>query len=103
MTVYAMALLNITDRDAYRAYEQGFMAAFTPHGGRILAVDESPTVKEGQWPHTRTVLIAFDTAETFDAWYNSDAYQALAPHRWAASTGALVVVKGLASPPSPGE
>jgi uncharacterized protein (DUF1330 family) len=49
--------------------------------GKLLAVDEAPTVKEGDWPYTRTVLIEFPTAEAFDAWFNSPEYQALAEHR----------------------
>jgi len=34
--------------------------------GKLLAVDEAPTVKEGDWPYTRTVLIEFPDAEAFD-------------------------------------
>jgi hypothetical protein len=56
-------------------------------------VDETPTVKEGDWPYTRTALIEFPTAEAFDAWFNSPEYQALAEHRHAASTGSIAVIK----------
>jgi uncharacterized protein (DUF1330 family) len=95
MTVYALAVLDITDRSTYAAYEQGFMAIFAPHGGAILSVEEAPIVKEGDWPHTRTVLISFPTAEALDAWFHSDAYQALAKHRHAAASGAVIVLQGL--------
>jgi uncharacterized protein (DUF1330 family) len=93
MTVYAIALLNIVDRERYSAYVCGFMEIFSRHSGKLLAVDEEPTVKEGDWPYTRTVLIEFPTAEAFDAWFNSPDYQALAKHRHAASTGSIVVIK----------
>ena len=93
MTVYAIALLNIADRERYGAYVSGFMEIFSRHSGKLLAVDEEPTVKEGDWPYTRTVLIEFPTAEAFDAWFNSQEYQALAKHRHAASTGSIAVVK----------
>ncbi len=95
MTVYAIALLTITDRERYGDYERGFMEVFAPYGGSVLAVDESPTVKEGLWPHSRTVLLAFPDAAALDRWYHSEAYQALAQHRLAASTGAVTVIKGL--------
>jgi uncharacterized protein (DUF1330 family) len=61
------------------------MEIFSKYSGKLLAVDEAPTVKEGDWPYTRTVLIEFPTAEAFDAWFNSQEYQALAKHRHAAS------------------
>jgi len=98
MTVYTLALLTIHDRDGFAAYERGFMETFTPHGGAILAVDENPQVLEGQWPHTRTVILSFPDQAAFDAWYHSDAYQAVAAHRFKASAGAVVVVKGFAPP-----
>ena len=95
MSVYAIALINITDRNAYAAYEKGFMQIFSRYQGKVLAVDESPVVKEGTWPYTRTVLIEFPSQTEFDRWYHSDAYQALAKHRFAASTASIAVVKSL--------
>ena len=96
MTVYAIALLNIADRDRYGAYQSGFMEVFSRFSGKLLAVDEAPTVKEGDWPHTRTVLIEFPDAEAFDAWFSSPECQALARHRHAASTGSIAVIKKFA-------
>jgi uncharacterized protein (DUF1330 family) len=62
MTVYVVALLDITDRQEYGLYGDGFMEIFSRYGGQVLAVDESPTVVEGEWPHTRTVLLSFPSA-----------------------------------------
>jgi uncharacterized protein (DUF1330 family) len=95
MTVYAIALLNITDRTECARYEQGFMAIFNQFEGKLLAVDESPVAKEGTWNHTRTVLLQFPEAAAFDRWYHSEAYQALAQHRFGASSGSVVVIQGL--------
>lgn len=95
MTVYAIALLKIEDRTEYARYEQGFMAIFNQYEGKLLAVDESPVVKEGTWNHTRTVLLQFPDAKALDRWYHSEAYQALAQHRFSASSGSVVVIQGL--------
>jgi len=84
MTVYAIALLNIADRERYGAYQSGFMEIFNKYSGKLLAVDDAPTVKEGDWPYTGTVLIEFPDVEAFDAWFNPPDYQALANHRHAA-------------------
>ena len=67
MTVCAIALLNIADRERYAAYQQGFMEIISKYTGKLLAVDEAPTIKEGDWPYTRSVLIEFPDAEAFDA------------------------------------
>lgn len=93
--VYLVALLNIHDRDRYANYEAGFMAIFQRFGGTLLSVDESPTLIEGEWPWTRTVLIHFPNAQEASAWYESDDYQQIAQHRFAASVGQIVRLNGL--------
>jgi uncharacterized protein (DUF1330 family) len=35
------------------------MEIFSKYAGRVLSVDEAPTVLEGQWSFTRTVLLDF--------------------------------------------
>ena len=98
MSVYAIALINISDRTGYAVYEQGFMDIFSRFRGRLLAVDEAPVVMEGEWPHTRTVLLEFPDQAELDRWYHSDAYQALATHRFASSHGMVAVIKALSAP-----
>jgi uncharacterized protein (DUF1330 family) len=95
MTVYAVALIDIEDREEYSLYGQGFMAIFSQYGGTLLSVDESPTLLEGDWPHTRTVLLSFPSAEDLERWYRSTEYQALAQHRFKASTARIAVIQGL--------
>lgn len=95
MSVYAVALIDIHDRDGYGRYEQGFMDIFSQHEGRLLAVDESPSPLEGEWPWTRTVLIEFPDEEKLQAWYASADYQALAQHRFGAAEAQIAVLKGL--------
>ena len=95
MTVYVIALLEITDRAEYNLYGEGFMEIFASSGGQVLAVDEAPTIVEGEWPPTRTVLLSFPDAETMRRWYASPEYQALAQHRFRASTAQIAMIKGL--------
>ena len=95
MSVYIVASISIEDRDRYRQYEAGFMDVFQRHDGELLAVDEKPTVLEGEHPFTRTVLIRFASKEQAEGWYHSPEYQALAQHRFASSQGNAVLVQGL--------
>ena len=95
MTVYAIATLEIHDRERYARYEDNFLEIFTNYNGTVLSVDEAPSTLEGEWPYTRTVLLSFPSRAELDAWYESDAYQAILEHRLAASTGNVVVINGL--------
>ena len=98
MSVYVIALIDISDRERYSQYEQGFMEIFQEHEGQILAVEESPQIKEGAWPHTRTVLLEFPSSNALDRWYHSEAYQQLAQHRFAASHAHIAVIQGMPQP-----
>ncbi len=93
--MYIIALINIHDREEYARYEAGFVEIFTQYKGQMLAVDEAAEVIEGEWPHTRTVLIEFPTRDDALAWYQSDAYQKLAQHRFDASSANIVFLESL--------
>ena len=41
MTVYAIAQLKFTDRDAYNRYQAAFMEVFQQYSGTLLAADEA--------------------------------------------------------------
>jgi len=96
MPVYVVAELTITDRAEYARYEAGFMPIWQQYRGELLAVDEQPTVLEGEWRHTRTVLLRFPDAAEAERWYRSPEYQALAQHRWQASHANVALLSGLA-------
>ena len=95
MTTYVTAQINIQDREKYALYEKGFMEIFDRYEGKMLAVDEAPEIWEGQWLYSRTVLIEFPSAQAAQAWYNSNEYQQLASHRWAASIANIAMLEGL--------
>jgi len=95
MAHYIIAEISIADREEYALYEAGFMAIFSRYQGTMLAVEEQPELLEGEWPHSRTVLVEFPNREQALAWYQSEDYQALASHRKRASNGNLVLIKGL--------
>ena len=93
MSVYLIGQITIHDREEYGRYEAGFLEVFEQFEGELLAVSEEPTVLEGHWPCTRTVLIRFPSADEAHRWYASPQYQAIAQHRFRASTGNIVMVE----------
>jgi uncharacterized protein (DUF1330 family) len=95
MSVYIIAQIDIQDRDGYRRYEEGFPTVFSKFNGELLVVSENPTVVEGSWPCTRTVLLKFPSREEAERWYRSPQYQALSQNRWNASKTNAVIVDEL--------
>ena len=70
------------------------MEVFEPFGGTLLSVDE-PTILQGAFDFTRSVLIEFPSAEQAMAWMTSPEYQEIAKHRLEASVGNAIMVKKL--------
>ena len=95
MAAYIVAQISIHDRESYGKYEAGFMEIFAPFGGKLLAVEEAPTVLEGDWDCTRTIIAEFPDRDAALTWYRSDAYQALMQHRHDASNGNIALLAGL--------
>jgi len=96
MTVYVVVLIpKITDQKGYGRYGQGWMEIFSQYDGQILAATESPTVIEGDWPYTRTVLLSFPSVDAMNRWYRSPEYQVLVRHRHRSSTSQIAVLPGL--------
>ena len=96
MPVYIVAELTIEDRAEYARYEAGFMEIFQNYRGEVLAVDEQPQVIEGEWKHSRTVLLRFPDAAEAERWYGSPEYRAIAQHRWKASRANVAILQGMA-------
>ncbi len=82
MSVYLIAQIEIHDREEYDKYQEGFLEIFTKYKGEILVVEESPTVLEGEWQYTRTVLLRFSDEDEAKRWYESPEYQKLPQHRF---------------------
>jgi uncharacterized protein (DUF1330 family) len=57
VTVYAVAHLKFTGRNAYNRHQAAFMEVFQRHSGTLLAADEAPQVVEGQSDRDKVVLM----------------------------------------------
>jgi uncharacterized protein (DUF1330 family) len=93
MAVYIIAQIDIQDRATYDKYSNGFLDVFARYQGELLVVSENPVVVEGEWPYTRTVVLRFPSADEAQRWYASPEYQAIAQHRFRASTTNAVLVE----------
>jgi uncharacterized protein (DUF1330 family) len=95
VTVYAIAQLKFTDRDAYNRYQAAFMEIFQRYSGTLLAADEAPKVIEGQWDREKVVLMAFPDEAAFLEWAESPEYQRISEDRRAGADAVALLVNGL--------
>jgi uncharacterized protein (DUF1330 family) len=94
VTVYALALLSITDRAVYDRYQSQLMKVFSRYKGRVLAADERPLVVEGSLDREKVVLISFPDEAAFREWAESPEYVEIAKDRKAGAHGVILLVRG---------
>lgn len=95
MTVYAIAALKFTDRDAYNRYQAAFMEVFRRYSGTLLAADETPQVIEGDWDREKVVLMSFPNEAAFREWAESPDYQRISGDRRAGADTVVVLVQAI--------
>ena len=74
--------------------EYGKLAMKAMGGATILSVDQNPTVIEGEWGATQTVVLEFESVDAAKEWYYSDVYQAAAKVRQGAAECNGVILSG---------
>jgi uncharacterized protein (DUF1330 family) len=95
MAVYALAQLNIHDRERYGRYMSRFMPVLEKYNGKLLAADDAPRVLEGQWwDRNKVVLMEFADKDAFRAWASSPEYNEIAEDRKASADVVVLLIKG---------
>jgi uncharacterized protein (DUF1330 family) len=94
---YLVGQITVTNPEAYAVYASQVPQTIAAFGGKYLVRGGHTTQLEGQAQGERNVVIEFSSREIAEAWYNSDAYQAIIGHRTNNSTGALALVDGYES------
>ncbi|MGW2562508.1 DUF1330 domain-containing protein [Streptomyces sp. NPDC001514] len=97
MSAYAIANLFPPARldDEVFTYMERIQATLDPYGGRFL-VHGAPQrdVREGEWP-AALVIIGFPSMDAARGWYDSEAYQELAPLRTRHLRGDVILIDGV--------
>ena len=80
---YYVSQIELTgDADTYvKNYASLVPATVEPFGGRFLVRGGKVTRLEGDTPRPRNVVIVFENIDKAQAWYDSPAYQKIAPVR----------------------
>jgi uncharacterized protein (DUF1330 family) len=87
----------VTDPEGIKPYSQQVDATFAPFGGRYVVRGGKTASLEGE-PPKRIVMIAFDSMEQAQAWYDSPAYRAI---RHKSATSRVYIVEGTPEARSP--
>lgn len=94
MMHYFVAQIKITDPSEYQKYLDSVDEVFSKYKGEYLAVDENPTILEGQWDYNKSIIIRFDSKKDFEDWYYSADYQNILKFRLKGSHCDSILVSG---------
>jgi uncharacterized protein (DUF1330 family) len=91
---YLVGQITVINPQAYAVYSTQVPQTIAAFGGKYLVRGGHAAQLEGQAQGERNVVIEFPSREVAQAWYHSEAYQAIIQHRTANSTGSLALVDG---------
>ncbi len=93
MAAFLIAFNKINDPEVFAEYIKAAGAASIPEL-KLRGVMNPCEIMDGDLPYPRCVILEFPDADTAREWYDSPAYQAARPKRFAASEGFVVLVEG---------
>jgi uncharacterized protein (DUF1330 family) len=94
MTIYAIARIDVTDKEGFRRYAQEVPATLAKYGGRYLVQGGPFEVIEGEWKPRLLVVVEFPSRERLEAWYNSEEYKPLLELRKRSAKTDAVIAEG---------
>jgi uncharacterized protein (DUF1330 family) len=82
VTVYALNLFDIADREEYLAYSKRSREEVGKHGGRLVALGQFRESMLGDIePRTVLILVEWDSKDAFDSYCNDPELADLHAHR----------------------
>ncbi len=93
MTYVVVTIKKVLDLEAFREYAVKVTPIVERYGGKYVAVDKSPDVRDGDWPFVRTVIVAYPNHAAAKAWYDSPEYKEIIPIRKRAIDANIAMVR----------
>lgn len=81
MSAFLIATLTVKNPEKLQEYAEKAGPTFAPFGAEMLIKGKHQGTYAGDASHSTAAVIKFPNIEQMDAWYHSDAYQALIPLR----------------------
>tara|TARA_X000001036_G_C20648922_1_gene794169 strand:- start:1619 stop:1906 length:288 start_codon:yes stop_codon:yes gene_type:complete len=95
MSGYVIANIDVKNTEVYKKYVEGVVSTIKKFGGEYLVRAGEFKVMEGEWKHSRTVVIKFPNYEKALEWYSSEEYKPVKPIRLMNSVGNMIIIKGV--------
>jgi len=95
MSAYLIALVDIRDPEAYRAYAARTPAIIAKYGGRLLVRGGETATLEGEPFSGRLVIVEFPTLEHVKEFYASPEYRDAKLLREGVSTARFLAAQGI--------
>jgi uncharacterized protein (DUF1330 family) len=92
MATLMSATVQVKNPEKLKVYVSQVGATMAPHGGKMVARGKVAKQLSGEVKHQIEAIFEFPSADAIDAWYESDAYQALIPNRDEAAYVTIVVL-----------
>jgi uncharacterized protein (DUF1330 family) len=97
MKALCIVYVNVDDWEMFDRYRSQVVPTLEPFGAKFLVRGGAFTTLEGEMPFERIVVLEFPSRDAAEAWYQSDAYQAVLPIRLAATRCQVVIVDAVDS------
>jgi uncharacterized protein (DUF1330 family) len=91
---YLIVEVDIRDTATFQKYAAAIPGTVAPFGGRFIVRGGKTDALEGDAPK-RIIVIAFDSMEKAQAWWNSPAYAEIRPIRHSSAVTRLFFVEGV--------
>ncbi len=95
MTAYLIALVDVSDPEAYGEYTKRSPAAVGKYGGKFLARGGRSVTLEGDEAPGRLVVVEFPTVERIIEFYNLPEYVEAMAFRKGAAKAQIIAVEGV--------
>ena len=79
MSAYVVGQITVKEPEAWQRYRERVPATLEPWHATLLFRGYGAETLDGSHRHEQSVAIEFPDADAARGWFNSDAYQALAP------------------------
>ncbi len=97
LPAFYISELEVSDPEGLKPYGARVASTLEPFGGRFIVRAGKIAPLEGEAPKGRIVVIAFESLEKAQAWYDSPAYQEIKPIRHQAAKSRTFLVEGTAN------
>jgi uncharacterized protein (DUF1330 family) len=94
MKAFVIAAETPKNESMFSEYRKAVPATLEAFGGKFLVRGGNLKLLEGEWPHSRLVIIEFPSREAAEGWYRSPEYQKIVGLRQSSTVGNLVIVEG---------